>query len=49
MFVAMKHALAFHTVWALYFILARSLNVNQTVNVKCNVNGAVVATSSWLV
>lgn len=49
MFVAMKRALALCTVRACILSLLEPLNVNQTVNVKCNVNGAVVATSSWLV
>lgn len=49
MFVAMKRALAPHTVWACIVSLLEPLNVNQTENVKCNVNGAVVAASSWLV
>lgn len=49
MFVAMKRALVPHTVWACILSLLEPLSVNQTVNVKCNVNGAVVAAASWLV
>lgn len=49
MFVAMKLALAPHTVWACILSLPEPFNVNETVNVECNVNEAVVATSSWLV
>ncbi len=49
MFVAMKRVLALHAVWACVVSLLEPLNVNQTVNVKCNVNGAMVAASSWLV
>lgn len=47
--VAMRPALAPLTVWACVLSLPEPLHVNQTLNVKCNVNGAVAATSSWLV
>lgn len=47
LFVAVRRTLAPHTVWACMLSLLEPLGVNQTVTATCNVNGAVVAASSW--
>lgn len=44
-----KQAVAAHKKWACMLSLTEPFNVSQTVNVKCSVNGPVVAISSWLV